>query len=255
MSYSETLKDKKYNPISSKEEFELAIRIKAGDKKAMNRLVCANLRFVVLVAIRYAASGIPLQDLIQEGNLGVIEAAKRFDEKKNFKFISYAVWWIRHHILNLIHDTSRVVRVPPAAAYLSVRISRAIEKLQQRYGRDPTNQEISLELHTTERWVEVLMGTNETTSLNIPVMKNSEAIDFLEDKTNGEENYDYLLREVEKLRPIERGVIKEYFLSGHNTCLDDIGVKKGISRERVRQIKEMALCNMRKRIVREEALA
>ncbi|MBE3122883.1 MAG: sigma-70 family RNA polymerase sigma factor, partial [Thermoplasmata archaeon] len=187
MNYSETLKDKKYDPISSKEEFDLARRIKNGDQKAINRLVCANLRFVILVAIRYSTSGIPLQDLIQEGNVGIIEAAKRFDEKKNFKFISYAVWWIRHHILNLIHDTSRVVRVPPAAAYLSSKISGAVEKLQQRYGREPTNKEIALELHTTERWVEVLMGTNETTYLNTPVMKNSEVIDFLEDKTENEQ--------------------------------------------------------------------
>jgi RNA polymerase primary sigma factor len=244
----------KNKPLSSKEEAELAIRIRNGDQKALEKMVKANLRFVVSVSRNYQNQGLPLSDLISEGNLGLIRAAKRFDEKKNFRFISYAVWWIRQGILQSLAEQSRIVRLPLNRVGTIYKIARTQIKLEQKYRRTPNAEEIARELCLDENEVRKTLKIGNThKSLDAPLQygANSKMIDVLHDD-NQERTDDgamdiSLREEIEKtldtISDREKEIIKLYFGVGKETShtLDEIGQHFNISRERVRQIKGIAL--------------
>src|SRR5271157_2120626 len=161
---------KDYAPLKSEEEASLAARIRKGDDKALEKLVKANLRFVVSVARNYQNQGLPLSDLINEGNLGLIRAARRFDEKKNFKFISYAVWWIRQAILQALAEESRIVKLPLNRVGTFYKVVKAQSRLEQKYRRAPTVEEIARELKINDKEVlEVIKIGNSHTSLDAPL--------------------------------------------------------------------------------------
>src|SRR4030043_111737 len=151
--YSTVIKSKRYAPLTADEEKELARQIKANNhaREARNRLVCGSLRFVVSVAAKYQGNGLPMEDLIQEGNSGLIKAADRFDAAKNFKFDSYAVWWIRRYILFALNEYGRAVKVPQHSGALIIKVKKATEELEQRYQREPTDDEIAKEIEVEER--------------------------------------------------------------------------------------------------------
>jgi RNA polymerase primary sigma factor len=245
-------------PLSIEESAALAAKIRTGNRKALNALVRANLRFVVSVSHNYRNQGLPLSDLINEGNLGLIRAAKHFDEKKNFKFISYAVWWIRQSILQALAEQSRIVRLPINRACAIHKIGKTRGKLEQRYRRNPHTEEIARELNIDENVVvETLKIRNTHTSLDAPVSPSDDSrlIDTLNDE--GQERPDEgimeisLREEIEKtlatLDVREREVIKLYFgIDNESThTLDEIGKRFNISRERVRQIKKKALSQLK----------
>lgn len=243
----------KNEPLSSKQEAELAIRVRAGDKEALETLVLANLRFVVSVAHTYKNQGLPLSDLVNEGNLGLIRAAKRFDEKKNFRFISYAVWWIRQAILQALAEQSRIVRLPLNRVSSIHKIGQAQSRLQQRHQRVANTEEIAEEIgeheHNVQRMIRV---GNRHTSLDAPFKDgNGSLYDTLcddDDDTVEETMTHHLLRKelarsLAALSPREKDIIMLYFGIGHSMSytLDDIGARFDLTRERVRQIKERAL--------------
>jgi RNA polymerase primary sigma factor len=244
----------KNKPLSPDESAELAARIHNGDQKALEKLVKANLRFVVSVCRNYQNQGIPLSDLINEGNIGLIEAAKRFDEKKNFKFISYAVWWIRQSILLALSEQSRIIRLPLLRTGLIHKIWRTQSKLEQKYCRIPNAEEIASELSLEENNVrEMMIIGNAHLSLDAPMKygENSKLIDVLHDENQERPDYGIigfsLRKKIEKtldtLSEREKEVIKLYFGIGEETThtLNEIGHRLNISRERVRQIREKAL--------------
>jgi len=249
------LKDiSKNTALSSEQEASLAVRIKKGDKKALEKLIKANLRFVVSVARNYQNQGLPLGELISEGNLGLIQAAKRFDEKRNFKFISYAVWWIRQAILRALADRSRITRVPLNRIGIIHKVGRTQSRLEQKYRRVPTLAEIAQELGLPEREiVEIQKIGNRYLSLDTPVQADdgSELIDLLQD--DNQEMPDSRLIELsvqagvnrilDTLNEREKRVLKLYFGVGEETphTLDEIGKRLHLTRERVRQIKEKAI--------------
>jgi RNA polymerase primary sigma factor len=244
----------KNKPLSSEEEAALAIRIRNGDRKALEKMVKANLRFVVSVSRNYQNQGLPLSDLINEGNLGLIRAAKRFDEKKNFRFISYAVWWIRQAILQSLAEQSRIIRLPLNRVGTIHNIAKTQVKLEQKYRRTPTAEEIARELSLDESEVrETLKIGNTHMSLDAPLQQgmDSKLIDVLHDD-NQERSDDgaidiSLREEIEKtldtLSNREKEVVKLYFGIGKETAhtLEEIGLRFNITRERVRQIKEKSL--------------
>jgi len=169
------------NALSAEEEAKLAVRIKQGDKKALEKLINANLRFVVSVARNYQNQGLPLGELISEGNLGLIQAAKRFDEKRNFKFISYAVWWIRQAILRALADRSRITRVPLNRIGIIHKVGKTQSRLEQKFRRLPTLEEIAEELKLDEKEVlEIQKIGNRYLSLDTPIQADdsSELIDL-----------------------------------------------------------------------------
>jgi RNA polymerase primary sigma factor len=251
-------KIEKNKPLSSEEEAELAIRIRNGERKALEKMVKANLRFVVSVSRNYQNQGLPLSDLINEGNLGLIRAAKRFDEKKNFRFISYAVWWIRQAILQSLAEQSRIIRLPLNRVGTIHRIAKTQMKLEQKYRRFPTAEEIARELCLDENEVrETLKIGNTHLSLDAPLQygADSKMIDVLHDD-NQERTDDgamdiSLREEIEKtldtLSKREKEVVKLYFGIGKETThtLEEIGLHFNITRERVRQIKEKSLRRLR----------
>jgi RNA polymerase primary sigma factor len=249
----------RYKPLTPKEESEMAVRIRKGDKSALERLVKTNLRFVVSVARNYQHQGMSLSDLINEGNLGLIKAAKRFDEKKNFKFISYAVWWIRQAILQSLADHSRILRIPVNRVATIHKVGKTRAKLEQKYHRAPNVEEMADELGIPQRDVEhsIRIGTNHA-SLDAPIAKDSgDSLMNLMIDDSLEQPDEYfsmvsLTHEVNRLLDLlserEQQVLRLYFGIGEDTnhTLDEIGQKLDITRERVRQIKEKALQKLKR---------
>ena len=244
--------------LSGHEEAEMAVRIHKGDKKALEKLVKANLRFVVSVARNYQNQGLPLNDLINEGNLGLIKAAKKFDEKKNFKFISYAVWWIRQAILKALAEQSRIINVPLHRVGTISDIGKAQNKLEQELERVPTAAEIAREMGVDEREVnDILRIGNRHVSLDKPI-QNDEDFRLIDSLHNHDQELpDHgaittsLSGEIEKLLDTlsqsEKEVIKLYFGIGQDTAhtLEEIGKRVHLTRERVRQIKQKGLRRLR----------
>ncbi len=245
--------------ISPEEEVKLAIRIKQGDQKALDKLTKANLRFVVSVAKQYQNQGLSLPDLINEGNLGLIKAAQRFDETRGFKFISYAVWWIRQSILQALAEQSRIVRLPLNKVGLTNRIQKAYSQLEQQFEREPSAEELAelLELDIDE--VSSTMGiAGRHVSMDTPLSDGEEntLIDVLENP-NAEmanlniEHKESLKQEIDRsLRTLterQKEVICFFFGIGvdHPMSLEDIGDRFNLTRERVRQIKDKAITKLR----------
>jgi RNA polymerase primary sigma factor len=244
----------KNKPLTTKEEAELAAKIRKNDRRALDRLVKANLRFVVSVSRNYQNQGVPLSDLINEGNLGLIRAAKRFDEKKNFKFISYAVWWIRQAILQSLAEQSRIVKLPLNRVGAIHKIGRIQGRLEQKYRRSPNTAEIARELSLGEHEVsDTIKIGNTHLSLDAPLKQGevSRLIDVLHDESQERPDDGIsdisLQKEIKKtldtLSDREKDVVKLYFGIGKETShtLEEIGIRFNITRERVRQIKEKAL--------------
>jgi RNA polymerase primary sigma factor len=244
--------------ISAEEEVELAKRIKEGDQGALERLTKANLRFVVSVAKQYQNQGLSLADLINEGNIGLIKAAKRFDETRGFKFISYAVWWIRQAVLQALAEQSRIVRLPLNRVGTLHKIGKISSSLEQEYGREPSPDEIARELELTAVEVsDTLKISNSHLSLDAPfsTSEDNSLMDVLEDEFQpapDEALLDESLRlEIEKaldtLSSREAEVINLYFGLNHEKALtlEEIGARFNLTRERVRQIKEKAIRRLR----------
>ncbi len=240
--------------ISAEEEVELAQRIKQGDKAALEKLTKANLRFVVSVSKQYQNQGLSLPDLINEGNLGLIKAAQRFDETRGFKFISYAVWWIRQSILQALAEQSRIVRLPLNKIGSINKINKAYAKLEQEYEREPNAEEIAELLEITESEVkESMKNAGRHISMDAPLVQDEDntMYDVLKsDEAPTPESellYESLRKEIDRaistLTPREADVIRYYFgLNGsHPLTLEEISEKFDLTRERVRQIKEKAI--------------
>jgi RNA polymerase primary sigma factor len=244
----------KNKTLTLKEEAELAVRIRKNDIPALEKLIKANLRFVVSVARNYQNQGLPLTDLINEGNLGLIRAAKRFDETKKFKFISYAVWWVRQGILQALAEQSRIVKLPLNRVGTIHRIGKVSSQLEQKLKRMPSAEEIAKALKIDETEVgETLRIGNTHTSLDAPFQdgEDGKLIDLMRDENSGMPDdclAGYSLSgEVERtlstLTKREKEVIKLYFGIGMDAAhtLEEIGAKFSLTRERVRQIKEKAI--------------
>jgi RNA polymerase primary sigma factor len=258
--------EKYFNEISKEElltpqeEVDLARRIKQGDQRALEKLVRANLRFVVSVAKQYHHGSMPLNDLINEGNVGLIKAAKMFDETKGFKFISYAVWWIRQSIMEALNEHSRIVRIPSNKIGELSKISQAVSRIEQKFEREPTHDELAEYLGVK---VEDIKSANTASirqsSLDAPigdeddgtmydVMSNPDAETtdtLLSDKDSLRTELDRLLASL--LTDREQEVLKRFFGIGfdYSLSLDDIAEDLGLTRERARQIKEGALKKLR----------
>jgi RNA polymerase primary sigma factor len=244
--------------LTQEEEVSLARRIKQGDEGALHELTRANLRFVVSVAKQYKNQGLSLTDLINEGNVGLIKAAIRFDETKGYKFISYAVWWIRQAILQALAEHSRIVRLPLNRAGALHKIGKRADQLGQEFGRKPTAQEIADELSmSVEEVNETLRISGHHLSLDASLQgeDGNKLMDFLEDDL-GPAPDEYLMDEslgtdiakaLETLTPREQEVITLYFgVNRDRPCtLEEIGQQLGLTRERVRQIKEKAIRRLR----------
>jgi RNA polymerase primary sigma factor len=244
--------------INAGEEVELAKRIRKGDQAALDKLTRANLRFVVSVAKQYQNQGLSLADLINEGNIGLIKAAKRFDETRGFKFISYAVWWIRQAILQALAEQSRIVRLPLNRVGTLHKIGKISSSLEQEFGREPSPDEIAKKLELTEIEVsDTLKISNSHLSLDAPfsVSEDNSLMDVLEDEfqpSPDEALLDESLkleieRALDSLTPREAEVINLYFGLNHEKALtlEEIGARFGLTRERVRQIKEKAIRRLR----------
>jgi len=249
-----------YSPLSPEEEIELARRIRENDPEALDKLVKANLRFVISVAKEYQGQGLPLQDLISEGNLGLIKAAQRFDETRGFKFISYAVWWIRQSILQALAEQSRVVRLPLNRVGAINKVGRALEELEKRFGREPSMDEIADKMEMTAYEVaDVLKTSARHLSLDEPFKEEdgNNLLDVLESDRYSPPDDDLMREslqvEIEKvlstLKDREAEIIRLYFgLDGDRPLtLEEIGEHFKLTRERVRQIKEKALRRLRHR--------
>ncbi|MBE6338882.1 MAG: sigma-70 family RNA polymerase sigma factor [Lentimicrobiaceae bacterium] len=240
--------------ITADEEVELAQRIRQGDKIALEKLTKANLRFVVSVSKQYQNQGLSLPDLINEGNLGLIKAAQRFDETRGFKFISYAVWWIRQSILQALAEQSRIVRLPLNKIGSINKINKTYAKLEQEFEREPNAEEIAEALDITEAEVkESMKNAGRHVSMDAPLVQDEDnnMYDVLKsDEVVTPETellYESLRKEIDRaistLTPREADVVKLYFgLNGsHPMTLEEIGEKFDLTRERVRQIKEKAI--------------
>jgi len=240
--------------ISPEEEVSLARKIKSGDSVALRKLVNANLRFVVSVAKQYQNQGMSLPDLINEGNLGLLKAAQRFDETRGFKFISYAVWWIRQAILQAIAEQARIVRLPVNKIGSINRINKAFARLEQEYEREPSAQEIGAILEMIPEDVKEALRTNgRTISMDAPISseEDNSMYDVMQnpDTPSPDKNLinESLAWEIERalssLSIREAKVLKLYFGLGmkHPFTLEEIGEELNLTRERVRQIKEKAI--------------
>jgi len=245
--------------ITPEEEVKLATLIKQGDQKALDRLTKANLRFVVSVAKQYQNQGLSLPDLINEGNLGLIKAAQRFDETRGFKFISYAVWWIRQSILQALAEQSRIVRLPLNKVGLTNRIQKAYSQLEQEFEREPSAEELADLLQMDLEEVSATLSiASRHVSMDTPLAEGEEntLLDVLEnpntDKTDGELDHKESLkteidRSLKTLTERQKEVICYFFGIGvdHPMSLEDIGEKFNLTRERVRQIKDKAITKLR----------
>ncbi|MBK8956155.1 MAG: sigma-70 family RNA polymerase sigma factor [Saprospiraceae bacterium] len=249
----------KVDLLTPEEEVDLAKKIKQGDQLSLERLTKANLRFVVSVAKQYQNQGLSLSDLINEGNLGLIKAAQRFDETRGFKFISYAVWWIRQSILQALAEQSRIVRLPLNKVGSLNKINRAFSELEQEFEREPSAEELATMLEIPTEEVETTMGVAARhVSMDAPFVEGEDnsLLDVLENDSTPAtdaklEFKDSLRQEIERalgtLTDRQADVIKLYFGIGveHPESLEDIGDKFGLTRERVRQIKDKAINKLR----------
>ena len=249
----------KVDLITPEEEVKLARLIKQGDQKALDRLTKANLRFVVSVAKQYQNQGLSLPDLINEGNLGLIKAAQRFDETRGFKFISYAVWWIRQSILQALAEQSRIVRLPLNKVGLTNRIQKAYSQLEQEFEREPSAEELATMLELDIEEVSATLGISARhVSVDTPLAEGEDntLLDVLENpnavKTDNELDHTESLKvEIERslktLTERQKEVICYFFGIGvdHPMSLEDIGEKFSLTRERVRQIKDKAITKLR----------
>lgn len=250
---------RRYPLITREEENELARRAQAGDQAALDKVVRSNLRFVVSVAKRYAGQGVPLEDLINEGNLGLVRAAHRFDPDRGYKFISYAVWWVRQAIFHSLSQQSRIVRLPLNKAGYIPRISRASQELVQELGREPSNAELARKVGLSEEDVEDTLrvaGGHLSLHDSCGDERDDHAfIDYVEDTGTAapdDELYkEYLskdvLRALDTLNDRERRIVLLYFgLGGESPLtLEEIGRELSLTRERIRQIKEQAIDKLR----------
>jgi len=247
----------KVDLITADEEVILAQKIREGDQAALERLTKTNLRFVVSVAKQYQNQGLTLGDLINEGNLGLIKAAKRFDETKGFKFISYAVWWIRQSILSAVAEQSRIVRLPLNQIGSLNKIRQAFSKLEQQYEREPSQAELAEILETTEDKIsDSLSNSGRHVSMDAPFVQGEEntLLDVLQNNEPGTDDFlmdeslsQEIMRSLVTLAEREREVIVLFFGLGNNypLSLEEIGEKYNLTRERVRQIKDKALQRLR----------
>src|SRR6187397_1430828 len=250
----------RYPLINQEEEVRLAQNIRKGEQEALDKLVRSNLRFVVSVAKKYQNQGVSLSDLINEGNLGLIRAAHKFDETKGIKFISYAVWWIRQAILQALAEQSRIVRVPLNRAGTLHRIGKRASFLLQELGREATHAEIAEGMDITEEEVAKTMSISQThLSLDAPLTpgEDNKLLDYLPDNLNptpDEQTFEKALTEsieesLGSLKEREAKILRLYFGFGLDAAepktLEEIGAELGITRERVRQIKEKALSRLR----------
>ncbi len=245
--------------ITPEEEVKLATLIKQGDQRALDRLTKANLRFVVSVAKQYQNQGLSLPDLINEGNLGLIKAAQRFDETRGFKFISYAVWWIRQSILQALAEQSRIVRLPLNKVGLTNRIQKAFSLLEQEFEREPSAEELAEVLQMDLEEVSATLGISARhVSMDTPLAEGEDntLLDVLEnpnaDRTDGELDHKESLkteidRSLKTLTERQKEVICYFFGIGvdHPMSLEDIGERFNLTRERVRQIKDKAITKLR----------
>ncbi len=242
--------------ITAEEEVDLARRIKVGDQAALEKLTKANLRFVVSVSKQYQNQGLSLPDLINEGNLGLIKAAQRFDETRGFKFISYAVWWIRQSILQALAEQSRIVRLPLNKIGSINKINKTFAKLEQEFEREPSIDEIAVALELSPEDIkESMKNHGRHVSMDAPLANSDENTSNMYDVLTSEDSpspeggliNESLRREIERalttLTSREADVVRLYFgLSGeHALTLEEIGEKFDLTRERVRQIKEKAI--------------
>ncbi|MBX7181895.1 MAG: RNA polymerase sigma factor RpoD/SigA [Bacteroidia bacterium] len=241
--------------ITAEDEVTLAQRIKQGDQAALERLVNANLRFVVSVSKQYQNQGLTLPDLINEGNLGLIKAAQRFDETRGFKFISYAVWWIRQSILQALAEQSRIVRLPLNKIGSLNKINKTFARLEQEYEREPSVEEIARAMDMSEQEVEdALKSAGRHISMDAPLADDSDSGNLYDvyksndlPSPDDELMNDSLRREIERilhsLHPREAEIVRYFYgISGRRQLtLDEIGMKFDLTRERVRQIKEKAI--------------
>ncbi|MBL7052540.1 MAG: RNA polymerase sigma factor RpoD/SigA [Candidatus Marinimicrobia bacterium] len=248
----------KHEPLQPHVEIELAQRIRKGERQALKQLTEANLRFVVSVAKDYQGQGLPLTDLINEGNLGLIKASERFDETRGFKFISYAVWWIRQSILQALAEHSRIVRLPLNRVGTISKISKSSERLEQVHERKPNELEIGADLEMKSAEVtDAIRISKRHHSLNAPFRdgeKNS-LMDIIEDNNTitpetplmGESLHEEIIESLKTLKPREREVIEMYFGINRKyaSTLNEIGERFELTRERVRQIKEKAIWRLR----------
>jgi len=243
--------------ITAEEEARLAVRIRQGDQQALDRLTKANLRFVVSVAKQYQNQGMTLSDLINEGNLGLIKAAHRFDETKGFKFISYAVWWIRQSILQSLADQARIVRVPLNKVGLTGRINKAMSALEQEYEREPSPEEVAEMLNEDIEEVYASLNINvRHMSMDQPIENGEDGcmIDLMAD-ANAAPTDSHLVNEslntelhrsLNNLTQRQKEVIVSFYGIGidHPLSLEDIGARYNLTRERVRQIKDKAILRL-----------
>ena len=249
----------KVDLLTPEEEVNLAIRIKQGDQKALDKLTKANLRFVVSVAKQYQNQGLTLPDLINEGNLGLIKAAQRFDETRGFKFISYGVWWIRQSIMQALAEQSRIVRLPLNKVGLTNRISRAYQHLEQEFERAPTTEELAtyLDVDTEEVFATMSVAVRHV-SMDSPMGEGDEStlMDVMENgNADSADKHimfrDSLRQEIQRsltvLTPRQKEVICYFYGIGVSEAmsLEDIGERYHLTRERVRQIKDKALDKLR----------
>ena len=246
--------------ITAEEEVRLAVRIKQGDETALNKLVSANLRFVISVAKQYQGHGLTLEDLIAEGNIGLIIAAKRFDETKGFKFISYAVWWIRQSIMQAIAENSRVVRLPLNKVSAIQKVSQAYSALEQKFERPPSNDEIGEMLESNPNAVgDLFVYAQKQVSVDAPLMEGEDN-SLLHVMPNDESDiptdllmHESLRRDIERvlvnLKEREADVLRLSFgLNGvPPMTLEEIANNLGLTRERIRQIREKGLRSLRKK--------
>lgn len=252
----------KIQVLTPDEEIKLARRIKEGDQQALDIMTKANLRFVVSVAKQYQNQGLPLSDLINEGNIGIMKAAKRFDESKGFKFISYAVWWIRQSILAALLDHARIVRMPLSKSATYNRVNEAFVAFTQAFEREPTMEELGEILNVTPQEVsDILIGAGRHISMDAPISSSVDdsgsMLDFIvSDGVFGTPDSrvmdESLVTEVEQILGLlpqrEADVVRAYFGLNHTKqlSLDEIGTHFDLSRERVRQIKDKAITNLQK---------
>ncbi len=248
----------KLDLITAEDEVELAGRIREGDQIALEKLTKANLRFVVSVAKQYQNNGLTLGDLINEGNLGLIKAAKRFDEKRGFKFISYAVWWIRQAIMQALAEQSRIVRLPLNRVGSLNKINKTFSELEQKYQREPSTEEVAEVVGVSvDDVIENLKVAGRHLSLDAPFVNGEEnrLVDVLYDKNESKPDTalisNSLVHEVQRalatLTARESDVLQLYFGLNNNTSmtLEEIGEHYNLTRERVRQIKEKATRRLR----------
>ena len=243
--------------VSVEEEIELARKIKKGDVKALEKLTKANLRFVVSVAKQYQNQGLSLPDLINEGNLGLIKAAKKYDETRGFKFISYAVWWIRQSIMQAISEQSRLVRVPINQMGIIHKLRKVVQQFEQEYQRLPSIDEIAEQIDLPkEKIVEIMSMITKKISMDAPISTNDDGnlLDVLPNKNSPSADEDLLeeglKKEIERLlvslSEREQIILRGYFgINQREMSLEEIGEQTGLTRERVRQLKEKAIKRLR----------